>query len=60
MNRIYSLNLMTFIHVKTGIVPRFYENDNGMIYAVFPRERREEVETAIAEYKEDSCVVNLH
>lgn len=55
--RIYSLNLMAYIIMTTGAMPKF-EKDQGVIYAVF--ENTDGIKNAITEFNKDETTVNLH
>ena len=55
--RIYSLNLIVYVILKTQIEPAFYMEEN-VVYAVFPECRG--VAYAIRDFKKEECEVELH
>lgn len=58
MKKIYSLNLLCYITLKTGIRPVMCIKDK-LYYGTF-LEETEEINKAIEEYKDSTTKVNLH
>lgn len=56
--RIYSLNLITYVAMRTNIEPEIYKDENGVFYATFPEVRG--VAYAILDWKNPLCKVNIH
>lgn len=56
--RIYSLNLIAYIFLKTDLEPDIYADENNMFYAVFPECRG--VAYAIKTYRQYECYVEIH
>lgn len=56
--RIYSLNLIAFIMMETGLQPSINQDEKGMFYGVFPEIRG--VAYAIKKWKSAKCEVEIH
>lgn len=56
--RVYSLNLIAYVAMATGIEPDLRIDENTVIYAVFPEDSR--VAYAIHDWKSADCQVNIH
>lgn len=56
--RIYSLNLIAFISMKTNLIPEIKQDEYGLFYAIFPKTRG--VAYAIKDWKKSKCQVEIH
>lgn len=58
--RIYSLNLISYVMMQTGIEPDLeinYAKGNGVVYGIFPD--CEAVASAIKDYRKDTALHNF-
>ena len=56
--RIYSLNLIAYVAMRTNLTPTIGRDENGVFYATFPEVRG--VAYAIRDWKNNKCNVEIH